>query len=204
MIEIYANEVRATRPGKEWVKGWKHLDGEGIHRRDIAAANMAWRTYNDARNRWRNAPNELDHARCAPKLDFFLAITRACEQRWQLKQPGSLDRRLLGELQLVSKDMAEFKIPLLERVYKKLDLEPTIQLYEADTIGPKMIQRSPWPRCGSKARLQGQKRDIHLHSGQYLTCLHISCCINTALLLLIRAPAIQTLCADIFLNLFAD
>jgi hypothetical protein len=133
MIEIYANEVRATRPGKEWVKGWKHLDGEGVHRRDTAAANMAWRTYNDARNRWRNAPNELDHARCAPNLDFFLAITRACEQRWQLKQPGSLDRRLLGELQLVSKDMTEFRIPLLERVYKKLDVEPTVHLYEEDT-----------------------------------------------------------------------
>jgi hypothetical protein len=130
MIDIYANEVRATRPGKEWVKGWRHKEGEGVHRRDIAAANMAWRTYNDARNRWRNASNEIDQARCAPNLDFFLAITRACEQRWLLKQPGSLDRRLLGELQSVSKDMADFNIPLHKHVSEKLDLEPSIQWTE--------------------------------------------------------------------------
>jgi hypothetical protein len=140
MIEIYANEVRATRPGKEWVKGWKHKEGDEVQRRDIAAASMAWRTYNDARNRWRNAPNEVDHARCAPNLDFFLAITRACEKRWQLKEPGSLDRRVLGELQLVSKDMAEFNVPLHEPVYRKLDLEPTVQLYEA---GPHRAQADP-------------------------------------------------------------
>jgi len=140
MIEMYANEVRASRPGKEWVKGWRHKEGDGVHRRDVAAANMAWRTYNDARNRWRNAPNETDYARCAPNLQFFLAITRACEQRWGLKQSGILDRRLLGELQSVSKDMTEFEMPLHEPMYKKLDLESTDQLHEP---GPHRHEADP-------------------------------------------------------------
>jgi hypothetical protein len=47
-----------------------------------------------------------------------------------LKQPGSLDRRLLGELQSVSKDMADFNIPLHKHVSEKLDLEPSIQWTE--------------------------------------------------------------------------
>lgn len=137
MIEIYANEVRATRPGKAWVKGWRHKEGDGVHRRDIAAANMAWRTYNDARNRWRNASNEIDRFRCAPNLEFFLAVTRACGQRWGLNQTGSLDRRLIGELQSVAKDMADFGLPVLTAVSKKLDwddphYEPRPPRNEAD------------------------------------------------------------------------
>jgi hypothetical protein len=150
MIRVYANEVRATRPGKEWVKGWKHKDGEGVQNRDVAAANMAWRTYNIARNRWRHATNSIDQARCAPDLDFFIAINRACAQRWQLKEPGALDRRLLGELQVVSKDMTDFGFPLLRTVSEKLDLKPTHQTQGAgayrDESDPAVVLAQRWLR----------------------------------------------------------
>lgn len=150
MINVYANEVRASRPGKEWVKGWRHKDGDGVHRRDVAASNMAWRTYNIARNRWRHATNSMDHARCAPNLAFFVAINRACARRWQLKEPGALDRRLLGELQVVSKDMTEFGFPLSPTVSEKLDMKPTDYLHQAglyrDDSDPAVSLAEKWLR----------------------------------------------------------
>jgi hypothetical protein len=126
MIEVYANEVRHTVPGREYVKGWSVDTAQAAARRDNSAAAMAWRTYSFASARWRNASTPSDLARCAPDVAFFVAITRACSQRWDLNGSEPLEPRLQGELRTVYKDMVDFGIPVFERFEKianKLGME---------------------------------------------------------------------------------
>jgi hypothetical protein len=142
IIEVYANEARRTRPGKEYVKGWAVEDDAVMSKRDVthvsrrsnSAAAMAWRTYGFARSRWRNATSETDRTRCAPDLAFFTAITRACSQRWALQDPDLLPPDLHRQLLTVYKDMEDFEIPVFGRIARKLGME-------AETLRTKQPRR---------------------------------------------------------------
>jgi hypothetical protein len=150
MINVYANEVQATKSGKEWVKGWKIQDmsmkDQKIQQRDVAAAGMAWRTYNTARLRWREATSPTDRTRCTPDSKFFIAISQACVKRWELKSPQPLDRRLLGEVRTVMKDMAEFGITGVPGMAEKLG-EKTVKLEpRANERDPAVALAEMWLR----------------------------------------------------------
>lgn len=122
MLNIWSNESRTGRRGRQWVKGWRVPGDSGVIRRETGASEAAWQTYLVAQRRWRQASRQGRHEQFKPNVAFYRALVRACENRWSLDSTEWRSQGARQELEEVVNEMRAYDIPMPANIARKLGL----------------------------------------------------------------------------------